>query len=282
MKNNGLFSTLFIDRVKTEASLDDAARGRMTTLKHNWENRDSTSSATVWDSFMKQAMGNLGFIAGNRLGEEGVYPLHEDYSFQNSLSFTYLIEPGAELDNAKVGRFWPSKLLAVLKKNKLNWGILTDGAVWRLYSLKTAKPYEDYVELDLAAALENEDETDYALFERFFHAESFAPEENEDESDDDRKAAREVGLYRCRLDQDGDESEKILQDKVKTSLLVQVDEVLQYVCNGFIADTQKSGEDYTEEERRDIFQKPQGRFTLGTVDQTKRRCKNTTITYVKR
>ena len=31
----------------------------------------------------------------------------------------------------------------------------------------------------------------------------------------------------------------------------------------------------------DIFQKPQGRFTLGAVDQTKRRCKGTTITYLK-
>lgn len=31
----------------------------------------------------------------------------------------------------------------------------------------------------------------------------------------------------------------------------------------------------------DIFQKPEGRFTLGFVDQTKRRCKATTITYVK-
>ena len=32
----------------------------------------------------------------------------------------------------------------------------------------------------------------------------------------------------------------------------------------------------------DIFQKPEGKFTLGFVDQTKRRCKATTITYVKK
>jgi ATP-dependent Lon protease len=31
----------------------------------------------------------------------------------------------------------------------------------------------------------------------------------------------------------------------------------------------------------DIFQKPEGKFALGFVDQTKRRCKATTITYVK-
>lgn len=31
----------------------------------------------------------------------------------------------------------------------------------------------------------------------------------------------------------------------------------------------------------DIFQKPEGKFTLGFVDQTKRRCKATTITYTR-
>ena len=32
----------------------------------------------------------------------------------------------------------------------------------------------------------------------------------------------------------------------------------------------------------DIFQKPEGKFALGFVDQTKRRCKATTITYTKK
>ena len=36
--------------------------------------------------------------------------------------------------------------------------------------------------------------------------------------------------------------------------MAQVDEVLQYICNGFIHDTQKTGEEYTEEERGEIFE----------------------------
>ena len=32
----------------------------------------------------------------------------------------------------------------------------------------------------------------------------------------------------------------------------------------------------------DIFDKPDGRFTLGAIDQTKRSCKGTTITYIKK
>ncbi|MEI8245310.1 MAG: DNA methyltransferase [Lentisphaerota bacterium] len=254
MRNNGLFSTLFIDRVKSTAKLDDMARGRMATLAHNWKNRNNSSSSTLWDSFIKQALGNLAFIPGNRLSAEGLYPVHKDWNMNEYLCLVYLVEPDADLNDTSAGCFWPSKLLTVIKEKKLNWGILTDGALWRLYTLKTAKPYEDYVELDLAAALEKDDITEYALFERFFHAESFAPEENDDESDEDRKAAKDVGLYRCRLDQDKDKSEDVLLEMVKTPLLVQVDEVLQYICNGFIADTDKSGEEYSEEERRDIFE----------------------------
>ena len=34
----------------------------------------------------------------------------------------------------------------------------------------------------------------------------------------------------------------------------QVDEILQYVCNGFIVDTERKGTEYTEEERREIFE----------------------------
>ncbi|MGM0427890.1 MAG: MIT C-terminal domain-containing protein, partial [Thermodesulfobacteriota bacterium] len=32
----------------------------------------------------------------------------------------------------------------------------------------------------------------------------------------------------------------------------------------------------------DIFQKPEDRFTLGVFDQTKRKCKATTVTYLRK
>ncbi|MFH1410542.1 MAG: DNA methyltransferase, partial [Patescibacteria group bacterium] len=171
-----------------------------------------------------------------------------------------------------VGRFYPAQLMAHLKERKLNWGILTDASRWRLYSSKSSRPYEDYVELTLAEALEGSDEAEYGLFERFFHRDSFIidlsagasakVEEAEETEDIDQPACRSLGagrddlpsIYKCRLDHDRDQSEQVLEEWVKEPFLAQIDEVLQYICNGFIFDTQKRGEEYTEEERAEIFE----------------------------
>jgi len=264
MKNKGLFSTLFIEDVKGEVELDDLARGRMATLSQTWQSRDKQSSETLWNSFLKQAVSYLRVVPPAKPSTPGVYPLYEDFAFTNIVTVLYLAEPGTDLDDTSVGRFCPGKLVGELKRRSLNWGILTDGAQWRLYSLKTAKPYEDFVELNLAEALGQCDEDEYALFERFFHRDSFVKEtpheESEKSDEDDSKAQVEqakkdaCGVYKCRLDRDREASEKIIEKQVKDPLLAQVDEILQYLCNGFIADTERKGTEYSEEERRDIFE----------------------------
>jgi len=252
MKNNGLFSTLFIDLLKEQTTLDDAAQGRMTTLAQKWFSRETNNTETLWDSFLKQALGYVGFVPPANPAAPGVYPLYEDWGFSNCISILFLVPPGSDIDNTAVGSFYPAKLLAQLEQRKLNWGILTDGAKWRLYSAKTSRPYEDYVELPLDRALEESDEAEYGLFERFFHKDSFVADDNK-ESDSAQKDESQ-GIYNCQLDRDRDQSEKVLDEKVKAPFLSQVDEVLQYICNGFIYDTQKSGEEYTEEERGEIFE----------------------------
>lgn len=286
MKNAGLFSTLFLESVRKDIACADDAQGRLVTLGQSWQRRDAGGSETLWSSFIKAALGNLGFVVRDQPESRGLYPLFEDFGFKNGIAMLYLVEPGANLDDESVGRFWPAKLITALRQRKLNWGILTDGATWRLYSTKSAKPYEDHVELDLGAALQASDETAYALFERFFHAESFVPVERDDYEtekvkrlkafglkakkqkrassdgeDDDAGSAesneakeREAGIYLCRLDLDGELSEAILEAWVKEPLLAQVDNVLRYICNGFIADTPRTGSAYTEEERREVFE----------------------------
>ncbi|MGA7878007.1 MAG: DNA methyltransferase, partial [Desulfoferrobacter sp.] len=182
----------------------------------------------------------------------GVYPLYQDFGYSDCIAVLYLIEPGADIDDTSVGRFYPAKLIAQLRKRKLNWGILTDGSKWRLYSTKSSRPFEDYVELSLAETLETNEEAEYGLLERFFHRDSFvaeAPDDNEDAKRDES-----AGVYKCRLDQNREQSEKALNDWVKTPLLNQVDEILQYICNGFIHDMPKNEQGYTEEERQEIFQ----------------------------
>jgi len=252
MKNNGLFSSLFIEELKDNVKLDDAAQGRMATLAQTWRTRNTEDAESLWESFLKQALSYLEFVPTGNPTAPGIYPLYEDYNFSKYISVLYLAPPGSDIDNTSVGSFYPAKLLAQLKERKLNWGILTDGASWRLYSTKSSRPYEDYVELPLARALEGSDEAEYGLFERFFHKDSFIAEETDDPGETSRD--KSVGIYKCRLDHDRNQSEQVLEEWVKKPFLAQIDEVLQYICNGFIFDTQKSGEEYTETERVEIFE----------------------------
>ena len=271
MINRGLFSTLFIEQIRREVELGDNGRGRMATLAQKWQTRDESTTDNLWDTFLKQAISYLNFVPPQNPSSTNVYPLYEDFSLTRPVAVLYFVAPKAELDDVSIGRFWPGKLVAELRSRSLNWGILTNGAKWRLYSLKTAKPYEDFVELDSRPTLKQSDESEYALFERFFHRDSFVKEdevgederklgggEAEDASDpeDDESRAKytAASVYKCRLDEDAERSEDVLEELVKAPLLSQVDEILQYLCNGFIADTERKGAEYTEEERREIFE----------------------------
>jgi hypothetical protein len=252
MINKGLFSSIFIEDLKERVTLDDAANGRMATLTQTWNVRNARDTESLWETFIKKALGYLEFVPSGGPVAPGVYPLYEDFSFSACISILYLARPGSDIDDVSVGRFFPAKLLAHLKDRKLTWGILTDGSRWRLYSNKSSRPYEDYVELSLAETLEGSDEAEYSLFERFFHRDSFIARDAEDTSETGRDES--AGIYKCRLDHDRNQSEQALEQYVKAPFLAQVDEVLQYICNGFIFDTQKSGEEYTEVERAEIFE----------------------------
>jgi hypothetical protein len=179
MKNHGLFSTFFIDTVQSKITLDDQARGRMATLTQTWRDHDAGNREGLWDTFVKQAVSYIQFVPPSGVTVPGVYPLYDDYSYSKVISVLYLTPPDADLNDTAVGRFWPAKLLAALAHHRLTWGILTNGAIWRLYSNKSSRPYEDYVELNLAELLAQADEGEYGLFERFFHKESFEQEKGD-------------------------------------------------------------------------------------------------------
>ncbi len=251
MINKGLFSKLYIDNLRNNLSLDDAAEGRMATLAQAWQKSNTESLSGIWESFVKQSLGFLEFVTHPTIKSDGVVTLYDDWDFANPICVVCLVDPQADINDYRLGRFWPGRLIAELTKKNLNYGILTNGSHWRLYSTKSAKPYEDYVDLDLEATLADNNTAEYALFENFFHAGSFVAQESDDEASEDEKAA---GVYSCELDLKKAASEEILEAKVKSPFLFQVDEVMQYICNGFIYDTRKTGEDYTEEERKEIFQ----------------------------
>ncbi len=252
MKNNGLFSSLFIEDLRNTIELDLAARGRMETLVKSCRANNLQDTNSNWEPFLNQALSYLEFATSEHSLGTNTYLLYEDWGFKKCISVLIFVPPGSDIDDASIGRFYPGKLLSQLKQYKLNWGILTNGSQWRLYSIKSSRPYEDYVEQSLAQTLDKSDETEYALFERFFHRDSFLATDVEDENAEHLKES--VGISKCRLDLDREQSEQVLKVKVNTPFLGQVDEILQYICNGFIYEIKKSGDDYTEDNKTEIFQ----------------------------
>ena len=77
MKNNGLFSSLFIEELKDVVELDDAAQGRMATLAQTWRSRNSQDTESLWESFLKQALSYLEFVPPGNPTAPGVYPLFD-------------------------------------------------------------------------------------------------------------------------------------------------------------------------------------------------------------
>jgi len=122
MRNNGLFTALFIDQIRSGVVLDDAGQGRMATLTHTWNNCDRTGLKSLWNTYIKQALSYLSFVPPVSTDTPGVYPLYEDYSFSNTVAVLYLIEPGADLDDVSIGRFRPGKLIAQLERPQTELG----------------------------------------------------------------------------------------------------------------------------------------------------------------
>ncbi len=63
-----------------------------------------------------------------------------------------------------------------LQHSGLDWGILTNGRLWRLYHKDTAHKLDRYYEVDLPALLQRGDPAAFLYFYAFFHRSAFEPQ----------------------------------------------------------------------------------------------------------
>ncbi len=63
-----------------------------------------------------------------------------------------------------------------IQHSGLDWGILTNGRLWRLYHRETAHKLDRYYEVDLPALLETNDVATFLYFYAFFHRAAFDPQ----------------------------------------------------------------------------------------------------------
>jgi hypothetical protein len=89
-----------------------------------------------------------------------------------------LDDPREELSNAN-----PSfQIVNYLVATGVDWGVLTNGKLWRLYYAQARSRVDTYFEVDLAAALEHEDPDAFRVFYQFFRAAAFRREPQADRS----------------------------------------------------------------------------------------------------
>ncbi len=62
-----------------------------------------------------------------------------------------------------------------IRESGVEWGILTNGRLWRLYHRDTAHKLDRYYEVDLPALLQNPDPNAFLYFYAFFHRSAFEP-----------------------------------------------------------------------------------------------------------
>src|SRR5262245_53397285 len=111
MKNQGLFSKIFIEEVRAEVDLEDNGRGRMGTLAQKWQSKEDSSTEKLWNTFLKQAVSYLQFVLPMGPSSPDVYLLKEDYSSVDPVAVLHFVASQADLDDVSVGRFWPGKLV---------------------------------------------------------------------------------------------------------------------------------------------------------------------------
>ncbi|MCF7805826.1 MAG: Eco57I restriction-modification methylase domain-containing protein [Candidatus Marinimicrobia bacterium] len=108
----------------------------------------------------------------------------------------------------------------------VEWGILTNGAVWRLYSTRARSRVDTYFEVNLQTILEEEDREAFKFFYHFFRAASFVESPETGDTFIERVFTGSI--------QYGSE----LQNRLKELIF---DEIFLHLAEGFIEFQQKNG-----------------------------------------
>jgi Alw26I/Eco31I/Esp3I family type II restriction m6 adenine DNA methyltransferase len=241
-RNENIFSEIYLEEITAQPEHEAV----LASLKVLWEYRTyaETSSLNAWVlTYIHEVLFALGFHA--RTKNEAISFLYPMGSADQPVSLCYMTPPEENLDNTKMGRNWAEKTIRSLRDQGLQWGLLTNGKLWRIYHLDETTPYETYLEIDLENILTNQAKEAYQIFHKFMKAENFAMDED--------------GI--CQFDRYKKESKDKIDyiEKELANALKQREEggqgVLSDICMGYVETLRKQGDiDLDDEDlRRKIY-----------------------------
>jgi len=169
-RNEYLFSEIYLQEI-TQQPEDTEILASLTTLK---EYREFARAATIqeWkESFVHEVLYALRFNI--KIENERLTLLYPVGNTETPLTLCYVLLPTEDLDNTTMGRNWAEKVIRSLRHHNLKWGLLTNGAHWRIYHLDESTPYEIFLEINLAAILSDSASQAYQIFHKFMKVENF-------------------------------------------------------------------------------------------------------------
>jgi len=227
-RNETLFSEIYLEEITRQPEHDDV----LASLRVLREYRDyaDTSSLDAWrQSYVQEVLAALGF--NSQAKESGLTMLYPIGSVDHPVSLCLVTMPDEDLDNTSLGRNWAEKTIRALREHEMQWGLLTNGKLWRIYHSDESTPYETYLEIDLENILADQAKDAYQIFHKFMKAGNFAIGDDE----------------KCQFDHFKKESKDKIDyiEKELANALKQREEggqgVLSDLCMGYVEELRNTG-----------------------------------------
>ncbi len=238
INNNYLFASQFLDYLGKQKIQDmERFEGFSQTIKIFLKEDISDNISELETSFITGLVSQLQFASAPfeyySTNQNSKYAyLYDSFPLENKVSCIYLISPLEDVNARTKGNFPAFDLIYLLKKENLEWGILTNGNIWRLYSTLTSLPYENYLEIDFSDASEDE----YKVFWQLFTLNLFIPDEYD------------VTPLEKYIEESEKEAE-LIEKHIKNS----IDEILENISFGFLSYAGKDKQPLSEEEKKEYF-----------------------------
>lgn len=228
-KNNYLFASQFIKYlVNNKLEEPDLFNSFKNTIKNYSEQAIDNFTDLILKGFIAQLKFASRF---EKLDNYSIAYLYEKFPLDKIVSCLIIVEKD-KLDNTFKGDYPVFNLIQLLKINKLEWGILTDGIKWRLYSTLSFLPYENFIEVDFSNPIDE----DYIIFYKLFTQHLFIPDENDI-----------TPLEKFIIE--SEKEAKIIESHIKAG----IDGILENITFGFLNSTNRLNTILTEEEKKEYF-----------------------------
>jgi len=243
--NQQLFSHDFLAQLQADPAHDEAAAPLLQGLRDWLPFRDTSSLQTLVDSWLGPILDFLGFHHTPANDAPHIHLLYARRGDETPIGLCYVVPPGSSLNDTIKGRHPMAQAVLALRARGLRWGILTDGARWRLVDAQTLRRYEHYLEVDLDALARSDDPGPLRVFYTCFHRHAFAPSPSQGEG---RGEGGRAGLD--RLMDASDRATRTAEQHLKAQVSHNEGIMAQF-CLGLVRSDGRSS--YTEAERDAIY-----------------------------